>query len=84
MLFEYFEAALADAPASARLDTISEAERITSAAVVLARNLNISASIRFETTQTEQARDVSYATAPVRRLVVPVSEDDRNFRKAQE
>jgi hypothetical protein len=84
VLFEYFVGALADAPASARLDMIKDTERIASAAVVLARTFSISASIRFETTQTEQALDVSYATAPVRRLVVPAGEHDPDFREAQE
>jgi hypothetical protein len=49
----YFEAALADAPASARPDTSSAAARIASVPVMV--GLYIPASIWFETTQTEQA-----------------------------
>jgi hypothetical protein len=52
---EYFDGALADAPASARPDTNSEPERSVSAPAMITRHLFISASIWFETTQTEQA-----------------------------
>jgi hypothetical protein len=52
--------------------------------VRIARYLYIAASIWFETTQTEQALDVSHVTAPIRRLVVSADQDDPNFRQAQE
>jgi hypothetical protein len=50
--WEYFEAALADAPASARPDTSSAAARTASVPAMVA--LYIAVSIWFETTQTEQ------------------------------
>ena len=51
----YFEGALADAPAWALLDASSAAAKIASVPVMVARLLDIAASIWFETTQTEQA-----------------------------
>jgi hypothetical protein len=50
--WEYFEAALADAPASARPDTSSAVARTASVPAMVA--LYIAVSIWFETTQTEQ------------------------------
>jgi hypothetical protein len=54
LLWVYFDGALADAPAWALPDASSAAARIASP-VIVARLLDIAASIRFETTQTEQA-----------------------------
>jgi len=51
---EYFEGALADAPASARPDASSATASIANDVMMVA-HLNIAASIRFETTQTAQA-----------------------------
>jgi hypothetical protein len=51
---EYFEGALADAPASARPDISSEPDRIATAPTMVTTDLYIAASIWFETTQTER------------------------------
>jgi hypothetical protein len=61
VLWVYFDAALPDAPASARPDTSSDAARIADAAMMVV--LCIPASIRFETTQTEQT-SISCVTLP--------------------
>jgi hypothetical protein len=64
----YFEAALADAPASARPDTSIIATRIASVPLIAAKDLSIAPSIWFETTQTEQA-EVSFFDDSVRVLL---------------
>jgi hypothetical protein len=77
----YFEAALADPPASAAPDTSSAAARITNVPVIVA--LYIADSIWFETTQTEQTWSFLFDDS-VRRLVVPSREDDPASPEAQE
>ena len=55
LAWEYFDGALAEAPASALPQVSSVAERIANAPVMTPRLLCIAASIWFEATQTEQA-----------------------------
>ena len=53
LVCEYFDGALAEAPAAARSIGSADAERITSAPTMV-RYLDIASSIRFGTTQTKQ------------------------------
>jgi hypothetical protein len=77
----YFEAALADPPASAAPDTSSAAARITNVPVMVA--LYIADSIWFETIQTEQTWKFPIDDS-VRRLVVPGEKADPLSLEAQE
>jgi hypothetical protein len=76
---EYFEAALADAPASARPCASRTIANIT---MKKPRNLCIPASIRSETTQTEQLWSFPIDDS-LRRLVVPGTQDAPDFLDVQ-
>jgi hypothetical protein len=68
----FFEGALADAPAWARSDVSTAAERMASVPVMVARHLNIASSIWPETIQ-QNGLNVSFdnfCSTPYRRLVV--------------
>jgi hypothetical protein len=66
---EYFEGALADAPASARPVASTAAAIMASIPVTVARRLYIAPSLWLETTQAEQV--LMFPIDAVRRLVVP-------------